>query len=112
MPGAATGAFTSLVTSGSSSRRRGLFRAVAAPAEDGEMRPVEGEPALVAQPPFQVVGERRRRVDHSAAVVANDMHVVVLGGTESGCAVVEMGVSHEPELLEQLERAVDGGEVD
>lgn len=76
------------------------------------MRPVEGEAALVAQPALELVGQRGRRVDDRAAVVAHDVHMVVLGGPVSRCTVVKVGVPHEPEFLEQFERAVHGRQVD
>ena len=44
--------------------------------------------------------------------VADDVDVLVLGRAVGRRAVAEVGVPDEAELLEQLERAVDGGDVD
>lgn len=73
---------------------------------------VELEPTLVAKPPLKAVREFGRSIDNVAAVVADDMDVVVLGGTVCRCAMVQMGVPHHPDLLEELERAVDRRQVD
>ena len=70
------------------------------------------EPALVAKPPLKAVREFRWSIDDVAAVVADDVDVVVLRGTVCRCAVVQMGVPHHPDLLEELQRAVDGRQVD
>ena len=51
-------------------------------------------------------------VDDRAAGVADHVDVVVLGRPVGRRAVPEVGVPHQAELLEQLERAVDGGDVD
>ena len=76
------------------------------------MRAIEPEPALGQQPTFQLVGQRGRGVDDGSAVVADDVHVVVLGRTVRGCTVIEVGVPDHPDLLEQFEGAVHGRQVD
>jgi hypothetical protein len=83
-----------------------------APAEDRQMGAIELKAALLAQSLFETVRELGRRVDHVAAVVADDVDVVVLGGSVRRCAVVKVGVPHHADLLEQFEGAVHGGEID
>jgi hypothetical protein len=47
------------------------------------------------------------------APVADEVHVLGLGSqVVSGGTVEQVRVRHEPELLEQLERPVDGGHID
>src|SRR5579875_2634271 len=89
------------VMTGSSPWRRRLFRglrratrAVAAAPEHGEVCAVQPETALVAQPALELVGKPGRRLHHRAAVVADDVHVIVLGRPEGRGAVVEMGMPH------------------
>lgn len=89
-----------------------MFRAGTASAEDGEVGPVEDEATLGVQAPLEVVGERRRGVDHRPAVMAHDVDVVVFGGAVGRCTVVEVGVPHHPDVLEDFERAVHRREVD
>lgn len=91
-----------------------MFRpgAVAALAEDGEVRSVEDEPALVPQPVGERVDQIRRRVDDGSARVAHDVDVVVASRSVSRGPVPEMSVLDQADLLQQLEGAVDGRDVD
>ena len=82
------------------------------PTEDRQVGAIEPETPLVAQPAFEIVGEGGRGIDDSATVVAHHVDVIVLGRPEGGRPVVEVGVPHEPELLEQFEGAVDRGQID
>jgi 4-amino-4-deoxychorismate lyase len=93
-----------------SARQRG--DAILAPAEDREVGAVEDESLLALQAQGQGVGQVLRSVDHAAAGVADHVHVVVVGRPERRGAVAQMGMAHQPDLLEQLEGAIDRGEVD
>ena len=86
--------------------------AVAAPAEDGEVRAIQHEAVLAGQTLLELVDEIGRRIEHRAAGVAHHVDVVVLGRPVRGCAVTQVGMAHEAELLEELERAIDGREID
>ena len=95
-------------------RARVLFRrAVAAPSEDREVRRGRGRSRLgraaAAASASTSVGSASTT---AAARVADDMDVLVLGRPVRRCAVAEVGVADEAELLEQFEGAVDGGDVD
>jgi 4-amino-4-deoxychorismate lyase len=91
-----------------------LFRVPAgrAPAEHGEMGPVEDEALLLEQPALQRGHQIGRRVDDGLACVADDVDVFVLRRTVGRGAVIEVRVPDDAEFLEQFEGAVDGGEVD
>src|SRR2546421_3363831 len=91
----------------------GLTGALGAPAEDREVLHV----GLEAEGRAQLAGERCRdrdvRLQHGAAVPADQMHVVVpVGQVVRGRAVPQMRVADQPQLLKQLQRAVDGRDVD
>ncbi len=93
--------------------RRSLIgvRTVAAPPEHGEMRPIEQESLLPAQPFGQIVGQRMRGVDHPTAGVAHHVDVVVVGRPERGRTVPQVGMANQADALEQFECAVDGSDV-
>src|SRR5215469_14592105 len=84
-----------------------------AAAEDGEMADIRFEAIFVVKGGNQ----RRHRVGgylgDAAASRADQVHVLGFGGQMvTGCAVAQMGVRHQTELLEQFEGPVDGGDVD
>lgn len=87
-------------------------RAPLTTAEHGEVRAVENEPALGKQALRKRFDERRIRIDDRAAGVTDDVDVLVLSRSVGRRTVPEMGMSDEPDLLEQFQRAVDGGDVD
>lgn len=80
-------------------------------AEDGEVGQIHREAALVLQPRDDGGGQAGWGVDHAAAVVADDVDVLVLGGAVARSAVAEVGVGDQAEALEQLYGAVDRGHV-
>jgi hypothetical protein len=86
--------------------------AVGALAEDREVRAVHLEPPLAPQPLGQGPHQVRRRVRHAAAAVTHHMHVVVSSWAIHRGAVAEVRVFDQADLLEQFQRAVDGGEID
>lgn len=83
-----------------------------AAAEYGEVRAIEHEPVVGEQSSRERLDQRRVGVDDRAAGVADDVDVFVLGRSVRRRAVPEMRVPHEPDLLEQFKRSVDGGHVD
>ena len=87
-------------------------RALPAPAEHGEVRAVQDESVLGEQVLCQRLDERRIGVGHRATGVADDVDVIVLGRSVRGCTVPEVCMSNEPDLLQQFERPIDGGDVD
>lgn len=92
---------------------RVLFRrAVAASPEDREVRGIDDEPLVGEQPPREGVDKVGIGVTDGPARMADDMDVLVLGRPVGRCAVTEVRVPDEPDLLEQFERAVDGRDVD
>ena len=71
------------------------------------------KPNVVAQLGGEVGGHRDVRLDHVRAVPADQVDVVVpVGEVVRRRAVPEMGMADQPELLQQLQRPVDGGDVD
>lgn len=81
-------------------------------AEDGQMRGIDGEVPLEGQSLDQIVGEALERRDDLAAAVADDMDVPVVRGAVRGSPVIEVGVGHDAQVLEKLQGAVDGSQVD
>src|SRR5215472_7099056 len=84
-----------------------------AAAEDGEVTDIRFEAIFVVKGGDQ----RRHRVGgylgDAAASRADQVHVLGFGGQMvAGCAVAQVGVRHQAELLEQFEGPVDGGDVD
>ena len=81
--------------------------------EEGEVPDVEVEAGGARDTPDHVAEHVTRRFLHATALAAHEMDVVVVTGDGvRRCSVPEVRVLHEPELLEQLERSVDGGDVD
>jgi 4-amino-4-deoxychorismate lyase len=76
------------------------------------VRAVELESAFVVQLFGQGVDELGVGVVDAAAGVADDVHVLVLGRPVRRGPMTEVGVPDEPDLLQQLQRPVDGGDVD
>jgi hypothetical protein len=96
-------------------RLRGVccfIKTITAPTENREMRPVDGEPALVAQPSDQAIDEIVRCIDDSAAIVAYDVNMLIVREPEGRRTVAEVGVAQQAELLKQLDGSVDGRRVD
>jgi hypothetical protein len=89
-----------------------MIRAGGTSSEHREVGPVEQEPAFLPQLSLEFVGHPGGGVDDRAAVMAHDVDVIVLGRAVGRRAVVEVGVPHQTELLEQLQGAVHGGQVD
>ena len=101
----------------SASGRRGAasssVRAAAAGADDREMREI----GLKAVPLAQVLVERAElvHVDLALGAAPPADHVLVvrvLGQVVQRDAVIKVGVRHQPEVLEQLKRAVHRRDVD
>ena len=96
----------------------GLGRALAADAHDGRMRQVGAKPLLGAQSPAGVSPpERLERAEGNlllrAALAANEMAMSLdVRAMPSRHAIVEMGVSHIPEILKGFEVAVDRRGID
>ncbi len=80
--------------------------------EDGEVRPVDREPAFVGQSSDQAVDQIVGCVDDATTSVADHVNVFIIRESKGRRAVAEMGVPEQAELLEQLNRAIDGGRVD
>ena len=77
------------------------------------MTHVDLESALVPEPRDDVSDELRRDRFDRVAAAADQMDVRLLGRRVVGrSAVIEMGMGDETELLEELEVAVDGRDVD
>src|SRR5580658_71400 len=88
------------------------FRAA---AEDGEMADVGLEAVALFQPGDQRADRVRADLGHPAAVAADQVHVVGVGGQVVGGRTVldvEVRVDDQADLLKQLEGAVDGGDGD
>src|SRR3954465_8974405 len=84
-----------------------------ADTEDGEVTGVDGEPVLGRDPAHRTLDDLCRHLLDASALPADEVEVVrVVGGVVGRRAVAEMGVGDEAELLEQLERAIDGRDVD
>lgn len=76
------------------------------------MGTIEEEASLIEQPGGELVGQPGRRVDDGGAVVAHHMDVVVCGQPVRRRAVAEVRVRQQPDLLENFERSIHGGEID
>ena len=96
---------------GSSAARRG---AVWHTAEDGEVLHVGLEPEAAPQLARRTAPRPTTSASmHHVAVPADQVHVVVAVGEVVGRrAVPEVGVADQAQLLQQLQRPVDGGDVD
>src|ERR1700759_252629 len=87
--------------------------AVGAAAEHGQVADVGIEPLLGLQGRNQRPGHVRADLGDLPAAPADQVHVVgVLGQVVGGGAVPEVGVADHAQLFQQLQRAVDGGDVD
>lgn len=75
------------------------------------MAHVEPEPGLVVQPGGEVVQQRGGRLVEATAAMAHEVDVLVLPLGIGGSAVAEMGVAHESEPLQEVERSIDRGDV-
>ena len=93
-----------------------MFRlpsAVGAAAEDRQVAYVGLEAVPFVQGGDQGTDCVRADLGDPAAVPADQVHVVGVGGQVVGRRpVMEVGVGDHADVLEQLERAVDGGDVD
>jgi len=87
-------------------------RAVGASPEDGEVRAIHREITLGQQTSRERVDEVRGHVHHSPAEMTDHVDVLIVGGPERRRAMTQVGVAHEAEVLEQLQRAIHGGDVD
>src|SRR5581483_10038465 len=84
-----------------------------AAAEDGEVAHVGLEAVPLVEGGDQGTDRVRADLGDPAAVAADQVHVVGVGGqVVRGRAVPEVGVRDHADLLEQLERAVNGRDVD
>ena len=84
-----------------------------AAAEDREVPTSVSKPCCSRSRPDQRVGHVDVGLGHRAAVAADQVEVVVAGRRVVGRrTVTEVGVGDQAELLEQLEGAVDGRDVD
>ena len=93
--------------------RLGGRSAVFAAAEDGEVSYVGLEAVAFVEGGDQGADRVRADLGDPAAVTADQVHVVGVGGqVVGGRPVVQVGVGDHADLLEQFERAVDGGDVD
>src|SRR5215468_345933 len=84
-----------------------------AAAEDGEVTDVRFEAIFVVE------GGNQRRyrgggyLGDAAAQRADQVHMLRFGGqVVAGCAVAQVGVRHQAELLQQFQGPVDGGDID
>ena len=73
---------------------------------------IKFEPVALPQCSDQRVEQLTRDLLDAAADVAHQVHVLVLVDRVARRAVAQVGVPHEPEPVEQVERAVDRGDVD
>lgn len=74
------------------------------------MRDVGGEAEALVDPRDELVGGVERNLPHPAAAAADEVEVGgVVGQVVAGGAVVDVRVPDEAELLEGVERPVDGG---
>src|SRR6476619_1022093 len=82
-------------------------------AEDRQVPDVHDERVLLTEPLSQRRQHIRVNGDDAVTIPADQMEVLVLGHrvVRRG-AVAQMGVAHQAELLEDLQRAVDGRHVD
>lgn len=77
------------------------------------MTDVDGETLLVEDPLAKRLDRVRLDLDDPLAVAADQVGVFGdFGGVVRGGAVAEVGMGDQPELLQQLEGAVDGRDVD
>ena len=83
-----------------------------APAEDGCVMGVDGEPEVPLGLPGQFVEQVVPRLDALSALGTDQMAVGVGRQLVGHRTVAEMGVAHDAELLQLLEVPVDGGRVD
>src|SRR6201996_44130 len=87
--------------------------AVGAAAEHGQVTDIGLESLVGLQGRNQRPGHVRADLGDLPAAPADQVHVVgVLSQVVGGGAVPEVGVGHHAQLFEQLQRAVDGGDVD
>lgn len=76
------------------------------------MARIEYKPTVRAQCSGQLGEQFARHLVHSAASMADQVNVLVFVRGVGRRTVPEMGVPHQIHLLEQVERAVDRGDVD
>jgi hypothetical protein len=81
-------------------------------AKDREMRSVQHEVVVLCEPALEIVHQIRRRLEHPAADVTHHVDVVILRRPVGRRPVPQMGVPNQSNRLEELERPVDGGEID
>src|SRR3954453_5478440 len=76
--------------------------------EDRQVADVDLEPLLLAQPIRERSDHVRVNGDDAVTIPADEVEVLVVrDGVVCRGAVREVGVAHQPELLEHLEGAVD-----
>src|SRR5260370_8899674 len=93
-------------------RARAVRAAAVAAAEHGQVTDVGLEPMLATERAHHAPHGFRGDFRHLSAVPADEVHMIGLGREVIGrSAVAEVGVGDQAELLEQLERAVDRGDV-
>src|SRR5690348_1156615 len=86
--------------------------AVGAGTEDGEMARVHGKAVLGGDAADGTFDDLHRHLFDATALAADEVEMVrVVGRVVGRRPVPEVGVRHEPELLEQLEGSVDRGDV-
>ena len=92
---------------------RPRLAAGAAQPVHGGVRDVGREPERLVEPRDELVGDGQRGLADPAAAPADDVQVGrVLGEVVARRPVVDVGVPDQAELLQRLERAVDGGGAD
>src|SRR3954447_15200507 len=82
-------------------------------AEDREVPDVDGEAPVRGDPCHGLVEHVGWHLLDRAAYPADEMEMVgIVGRVVGRCAVAEVRVRYQTELFEQLERAIDGRQVD
>lgn len=81
-------------------------------AGEGEVTGFEDEPEVGVQRGTKRIEDGARHLDDATARLADEVLVGVLGEVVHGGAVTQVDVIDDPELLEVVEEAVDGGLVD
>ncbi len=76
------------------------------------MAGIQDKPEPVSQPLGEIAELLRGNLEDLAASVAHQVHVLMRLGGVARRTVPEVGVSDQFEALQQVERAVDGGDVD
>lgn len=73
---------------------------------------IKTEPVPVTQCSREVVEQLVRNLLHLAALMADEVHVLVVASRVRRRAVPDVCVPHQPEVFQQVKRPVNGGDVD